>query len=152
MASNKSRLFARAQTALLCAFTALFFLDRTPVLASIQSPSIGTALCVAGLLLMIAAFVSLRAVIQIAPQPKPDGHLVTSGPYQWLRHPIYTGMLALFIGLFLRKPTAPIGIASAAIIVFLIVKSRFEEQLLEQRYPEYRQYKTRSWGIIPGLR
>jgi protein-S-isoprenylcysteine O-methyltransferase Ste14 len=58
----------------------------------------------------------------------------------------------LFVGLFLRKPTAAVGIASAVIVTFFFVKAQFEEQLLQERYPDYAQYRARSWGIIPGLR
>jgi protein-S-isoprenylcysteine O-methyltransferase Ste14 len=144
--------YRNAQTALLCAFAALFFLDNSASVEAMQWPSLGAVLCMLGLVLMLAAFVSLRAVIQVAPEPKAGGRLVTSGPYRWLRHPIYTGMVLLFVGLFFRKPTAAIGIASVVVITFLIAKSRFEEELLQERYPDYLQYKMRSWGIIPGLR
>ena len=144
--------YRNGQAALLCAFVVLFFLDHSPPFAAIQSAAFGTTLCTLGLLLMLAAFVSLRAVIQVAPEPKAGGHLVTGGLYRWLRHPIYSGMVLLFVGLFLRKPTAAVGIASAVIITFLFVKALFEEQLLQERYPDYAEYKARSWGIIPGVR
>lgn len=144
--------YRNGQAALLCAFVVLFFLDHSPPFEAIHSTSFGTTLCLLGLLLMLTAFVSLRAVIQVAPEPKAGGQLITSGLYQWLRHPIYTGMVLLFVGLFLRKPTVAVGIASAVIITFLFAKAQFEEQLLQERYPDYLQYKACSWGIIPGLR
>jgi protein-S-isoprenylcysteine O-methyltransferase Ste14 len=150
---RKSLRFRNAQIAMLCTFAVVFFLDHTARLFSSSGAAIaGAALCLLGLLLMLAAFVSLRAVIQIAPEPKAGGHLVTSGPYRWLRHPIYTGMLLLFIGLILRKPTLLIAIAAATVVVLLFVKAEFEERMLQERYPEYLQYKRRSWGIVPGLR
>src|SRR2546425_12805778 len=66
-----SRNFAIAQTALLCVFAAATFLDRGPrLLAAGGVPGvIGSSLCVAGLLLMLAAFASIRGMIQIAPEP-----------------------------------------------------------------------------------
>jgi protein-S-isoprenylcysteine O-methyltransferase Ste14 len=150
---SKSTNYGRAQTVLLCLFAVVFFLDHSARLITSPGSSIaGAVLCVLGLVLMFAAFMSLRAVVQIAPEPKQGGHLVTSGLYRWLRHPIYTGILLLLAGLFLRKPTAPIAIAAAAAIGFLLVKAGLEEQLLLERYPEYAHYKTHSWGIIPGLR
>jgi protein-S-isoprenylcysteine O-methyltransferase Ste14 len=144
--------YRNAQIALLCAFALLFVLDHSVPLEAIHFKVGGATLVALGLLLMLAAFVSLRAVIQVAPEPKAGGHLITSGPYRWLRHPIYTGMLLLFIGLFLRKPTAAVGIASAVMVAFLMVKAAFEEELLQARYPEYTAYRTRTWGVLPGIR
>ena len=150
---RKSTNYLMVQSVLLCAFAAVFFLDHSArLISSSVSAAAGAALCVLGLLLMFAAFMSIRAVVQIAPEPKAGGHLVTKGVYRSLRHPIYTGILLLLVGLFLRKATVPIAIASAVVILFLLMKARFEEQLLLERYPEYAQYKTRSWGMIPGLR
>jgi len=90
-------------------------------------------------------------VIQVAPEPRAGGHLVTSGIYTYLRHPIYTAILILVAGLFLRKPTAFMGLVSAITIIFFLLKVRVEEKLLLARYPEYGEYKRRAWGIIPGI-
>ena len=95
--------------------------------------------------------VTLRAVVQVAPAPREGGHLVTRGIYGWLRHPIYTAIVIVILGLFLRQPTVVVAIAGAAAVVFLIVKVRFEESLLLERYPEYAAYRRRTCGILPGL-
>ena len=58
----------------------------------------------------------------------------------------------LVAGLFLRKPTIAIGIAAAVVVLFLMVKVRFEQVLLRARYPQYGDYQRRTWGVIPGLR
>jgi protein-S-isoprenylcysteine O-methyltransferase Ste14 len=54
---------------------------------------------------MTFAFVSLRRVIQVAPEPKAGGHLVTSGVDRWLRHPIRTANVLIVVALLVRKPT-----------------------------------------------
>lgn len=147
-----SRIYAAAQTLLLVAFAGVFFLDTRPRLFAVGSPgTVGTALCAIGLLLMLLALVSIRGSIQIAPEPRVDAHLVTTGVYSRLRHPIYTAILALMVGLFLRKPTIPVAVMAVVVIAFLVVKSQFEEMLLLTRYPEYLEYRTRTWGIVPGL-
>jgi protein-S-isoprenylcysteine O-methyltransferase Ste14 len=105
-----------------------------------------------GLVMMFSAFASIRDAVQIAPEPRPGCKLVTHGIYRTLRHPIYTSILIMVVGLFFRKPTPPVAIASAVVIAFLIVKSRFEEKLLLSRYPEYVAYKSRTWGIVPFRR
>jgi len=152
-AERKSRNYGAVQTILLCVFAAAFMLDRSRPLFEPGTPGIiGLVLCAAGLALMVAAFATIRGVIQIAPEPRADGHLVTGGVYRWLRHPIYTAILILAVGLFLRKPTPAVALAALVVIVFLIVKSRFEETLLQIRYSKYAGYKTRTWGVVPFVK
>lgn len=145
-----SRNYAVAQTFLLSAFAGAFFLDTGPRLFPAGMPgTAGAVLCAIGLLLMLFAFASLGGSIQIAPQPKVGGQLVTRGVYGRLRHPIYTAIVILVVGLFLRKPTVSTAIMAAVVISFLVVKARFEETLLLARYPEYADYRRRTWGIVP---
>lgn len=147
---QKSNLFAAGQFVLIAIFATVFFLEPGPaVFVSMTIP--GTVIAVAGLVLMAAAFVSLREVIQVAPEPKAGGHLVTTGLYRRLRHPIYSGIVLLVIGLFLREPALYVAFLGVVLIAFLVVKSKFEERLLRERYPEYAESMRRSWGVIPGL-
>jgi protein-S-isoprenylcysteine O-methyltransferase Ste14 len=151
--SRRSRQYAVAQSVLIIAFAATaLFVREPPLLTSRFAEGLGQALCVAGVTLMAFAFAALRGVIQVAPEPKAGGHLVTTGIYRWLRHPIYTAIVAIVIGLVLRKPTLWLAIAAAVLVAFLFVKTRFEERLLATRYPQYSEYRKRSWGLIPGLR
>jgi protein-S-isoprenylcysteine O-methyltransferase Ste14 len=83
---RKSNLYAAAQTILIVVFAAVFFFAPGPALFA---PAVaGYAVSVVGLAIIAAAFISLRNVIQVAPEPRADGHLVTSGIYRWLRHPM----------------------------------------------------------------
>ena len=147
---RKSTLYAVAQFVLLAVFAAVFFLQPGRFLLSPMKIA-GVVVAFTGLALMAVAFVHLRDVIQVAPEPRADGHLVTSGVYAHLRHPIYTGIVFLVIGLFLGQPAVNVAIAGVVLLVFLIVKSRFEERLLGERYPEYAEYRKRTWGVVPGL-
>lgn len=154
MADNTHRTnrnYAVGQTVLLGVFAAIFLFDTGQHLLPDAFRAVGAALCGIGLVLLLSAFVSLRSAIQIAPEPKPGSRLVTGGVYKALRHPIYTAIVILVVGLFLRKPTVFVAIASAIVIAFLVVKARFEEQLLAARYPEYGEYRARTWGILPRL-
>jgi protein-S-isoprenylcysteine O-methyltransferase Ste14 len=151
--NQTSRSYALAQTVLLCVFAGAFFLTAGPALfVSTASKVAGAVLCVIGLLLMFSALASIRGAVQIAPEPRADAQLVTSGIYRRLRHPIYSAILLLVVGLFLRKPTVAVGVAAAVIIAFLLMKVRVEEKLLLARYPQYADYKRHSWGLMPWLR
>lgn len=147
--SARSRIYGAAQTILLFGYAAVgLFLSGPPLFKSATAAAVGNALWVIGLLMIGAAFFSLRHVIQVNPEPKSGGQLVTSGIYKWFRHPIYTAIVLVVVGLFLRKPTLALGIASAVVIVFLLLKTRFEEKLLAARYPDYSAYRARTWGVV----
>lgn len=69
---RKSNLYAVAQFVLIAAFAGVFFLKPGPAVF-VSMTTAGNILCVAGLVLMAAAFVSLRKVIQVAPEPTEFG-------------------------------------------------------------------------------
>ncbi len=144
--------YAAGQTVIIVAYGVLFFADSGPYLYDARfSRVVGLVCCAAGLLLGALGFVALRSVIQIAPQPRDGGRLITSGVYGRFRHPMYTAIVLVAIGLFLRKPTSAIGAANLAVIAFMVVKSRYEERLLAERYADYAAYKRHTFGVIPLL-
>lgn len=149
-----SRAYGIAQSAVFCAYAAAVLLDgSSPVLhATGVSRGIGAALALGGVAVMLAAIRTIGRSIQIAPAPKSTATLATHGIYGWLRHPIYTGIVFVSLGLFLRQPTILVAASTVVVIAFLAVKVRFEERLLLARYPTYAAYRTRTWGLFPFLR
>ncbi len=94
---------------------------------------------------MIAlGFLALGRNIQVAPHTKEGAQLVQSGIYRVLRHPIYSGIAACVVGLWLREPTLAAGIAGLVLVVFLGMKRRLEERFLLAAYPGYAQYRRRT--------
>lgn len=83
-----------------------------------------------------------------------EGHkLATSGPYAYVRHPIYTGMLGMLLATGLaisRWPAVP-----AALLVFFIgtlIRIRSEEKLLREAFgQEFDDYSKQVPAIVPGL-
>ena len=151
---RKSEVYGMAQTVVLILFAAaVFFGPATPILPSGRiSWTIGSVFCAAGIVLLVAAIARIGQSIQIAPEPKKNATLVTSGVYRWFRHPIYTSIVMIVVGLFLRKPALATAVAGVLVIIFLVIKVRFEEKLLRARYPEYSAYMERSIGILPWPR
>jgi protein-S-isoprenylcysteine O-methyltransferase Ste14 len=85
----------------------------------------------------------------IRPLPKTGGRLVTSGPYQWIRHPMYTTVLLGGGALALVPSPALGGAVWATLALVLWVKSIVEERWLSERYATYRDYAAASKRFVP---
>ena len=83
-----------------------------------------------------------------------QGHtLATSGPYAYVRHPIYTGMLGMLVATGLAV-SYWIALLAALIVFFIgtIIRVRSEERLLRCAFGEqFENYARRVSAIIPGL-
>lgn len=83
---------------------------------------------------------------------KVEHQLIRSGPYQWLRHPIYTGLLAMYLGAALVMGTwlAIVGLAMAGFAYWR--KIRLEEANLEVAFgADYDAYRRESWALVPWI-
>lgn len=148
----RSRAFTVLHYVLLLGYAAVVIFSRGDRLVSSNGFLVlGTGLSVVGALLLLAAVFTLRRVVQVQPEPRQGGHLITKGIYGRFRHPIYTAIALVAIGIFFRTPTLPNAIAAVLLITFFAIKARFEERLLALRYPDYAGYKRRTWGVIPGI-
>jgi protein-S-isoprenylcysteine O-methyltransferase Ste14 len=115
-----------------------------------------TILRVIGLLLAIfGGVIGLLAIRQhkyglnAVPTPRDSAPLITAGLYAQIRHPIYTGVLLAAFGLAVfHGHLVPLLIAFA-FVPFFTYKSRYEEKLLRQVYPEYTHYMTYTGRFWP---
>lgn len=77
------------------------------------------------------------------------GGLVRSGPYKYIRHPIYAAILYFFwagIGAHLSLASVAAGLLASAMTAVRVVA---EEKLLVRTYPEYREYAQTTARVIP---
>ena len=81
------------------------------------------------------------------------GHeLVTTGIYQYVRHPIYTGMLMMILGTALSLGTLGAAIGFLIILIGILLKLKQEEKLMAEHFAEeYESYKKRTKTLIPFL-
>lgn len=112
--------------------------------------AVGAGLVVAGLLFSVWARVVLGGNWSGTVTLKQGHEIVRRGPYRWIRHPIYTGLLLAFCGsaLALGQWRGLIGLA----LLFAAYwrKIHLEERRLEQHFgAAYADYRRRSWALIP---
>jgi len=82
-----------------------------------------------------------------------SGHeLVTDGPYRYVRHPSYLGMMISFVGWVLVFRSA-VGLAAAALgLLVLAQRIEAEEALLASQFGDrYAEYRRRTWRLLPGV-
>jgi protein-S-isoprenylcysteine O-methyltransferase Ste14 len=79
------------------------------------------------------------------------GHrLVRSGPYKFLRHPIYTAMLGMFLGTAIASSQYHALLGVVILILAYLRKSRLEDQILAQTFSnEYQDYRRDTWALVP---
>jgi protein-S-isoprenylcysteine O-methyltransferase Ste14 len=83
---------------------------------------------------------------------KEEHELIRTGPYKGVRHPIYTGILIMYVGTAVVTGTW-LALAGLAIALFAYWrKIRLEEANLRIAFgPEYDAYRRESWALAPGL-
>lgn len=143
------------------AIAAIFALIRLPgTRAWFQQrpPEVNPMEGVAGLIVCIFGFgLAVWARLHLGrnwgmPMSLKQGHeLVMTGPYRYVRHPIYTGMLLAMLGTALVN--GPIWVVVlVGMTIYCVYSARTEESLMLQQFPEqYARYKRRTKALIPFL-
>jgi len=100
----------------------------------------GAVLAVAGVAVAAWAVVALGSSLTPFPRPKPEGELVTTGPFAFVRHPLYTGALLLVAGVSLAYSWWAL-LATGALAVLWALKASVEERHLARAFPTYAAYR-----------
>lgn len=110
----------------------------------------GGVLCIAGLVFCVWARASLGRNWSGIITLKEGHELIERGPYRLVRHPIYTGLLAMFLATAIAY--GHLGGIVAVMLAFASfwIKLGEEEKLMRQQFPDqYRSYEQRVKRIIP---
>ena len=79
------------------------------------------------------------------------GGLVISGPYRYIRHPIYTSVcLFVWAGALAHASVSAFALAGL-VVTGGITRMHLEERSLVRRYPEYRDYSARTARMVPRV-
>ena len=139
---------------------AFMFFARRPILSSTSAvlwrvtPPLGIiadAITVIGLLVTLWARRTLGANWSSSVVFKERHELIEGGPYRFVRHPIYSGVLLMVFGTMLMWGRLVGVVAFVVVILGLSVKASFEERLLMKHFPQaYADYRRRvRAAIIP---
>jgi protein-S-isoprenylcysteine O-methyltransferase Ste14 len=107
-------------------------------------------LCVIGIHWL---FSSIGSGITPTSATRKQHILVTSGPYRWVRHPLYTVGASLFIAFGMMADNW--FIAGLGVLTFILMAVRTpkeEANLIEKFGDEYREYMKRTGRFLPKLR
>ena len=110
----------------------------------------GAALAVAGVSIALWARVILGSNWSGRVTIKQDHELIQRGPYAFVRHPIYTGLLLGMFGTSLVFGLIRCFVGLLIVFLGLWLKSQTEEQFMIQQFGEhYRQYRQHTRALIP---
>jgi protein-S-isoprenylcysteine O-methyltransferase Ste14 len=114
--------------------------------------TIGNVLFTIGAVLGIAGALPLGLRLSPYPAPTAGARLSTGGIFSLVRHPIYGGVILVFLGIGLRGGSWVAIIGAVVLVPFFWLKSSHEERLLVERFPAYPEYRTRvPRRFIPWL-
>jgi protein-S-isoprenylcysteine O-methyltransferase Ste14 len=102
-----------------------------------------------GSAILIIGSGSLGRGLTVSPLPNDGAQLRTDGPYRLVRHPIYSGVIALSLARTLHSRDRRQACLTALLIVLLEGKRSFEENALRERFPEYPSYAAVTPRFIP---
>ncbi len=114
--------------------------------------------CVLGLVAVVCGFaitfVSLRAntFASATIGLEKDQRVIATGPYRFVRHPMYSGMAVLVLGMPIGLGSVTALVTSVIVIAMLVLRLLDEEKLLRADLPGYSQYCARvRWRLAPKV-
>jgi protein-S-isoprenylcysteine O-methyltransferase Ste14 len=113
----------------------------------------GLAVGLAGAALLIWASVLLGRFLLHEAAVREDHALVVSGPYRFVRHPVYMGYLALLFGSGLATLNLCLLLLWPVSLLGILIQAASEEQLLRARFGhDYEHYANRTGRLVPRFR
>jgi protein-S-isoprenylcysteine O-methyltransferase Ste14 len=133
--------------------TAVGFLGHRFVPALSGFAEAGSVLATVGLLLAVWARVHLSIYWSDKVVLQTNHLLIRSGPYAYLRHPIYSGVLLAVLGTALVVGEWRGAVAFAILLTNYVIKAGREERILAQRFgAEFQDHVGRTGFLWPRLR
>jgi len=125
--------------------------------AAIDAPPwlhlLGLPLAGLGLALFWWMFRHLGLNVTSTSMPRTDATLITSGPYRFIRHPMYLAALILLLAASLLMANWIVAVGGVSCFALLAARSRLEERRLIEKFGDaYREYQRTTGRFLPRLR
>lgn len=115
---------------------------------------VGNALILVGFALTSWAM-AVNRNFEVAVRIQDDrGHnVITGGPYRYVRHPGYTGVIvAFYLGMPLALGSWPAAVAALIGLVVMVIRTAKEDQTLHEELPGYADFaQDTRYRLIPGV-
>jgi protein-S-isoprenylcysteine O-methyltransferase Ste14 len=114
---------------------------------------VGLAVGLAGAVLLVWASVLLGRLLMHAAAVREDHALMESGPYGYVRHPVYAGYLALLLGSGIASLNVCLWLLWPVSLLGIVIQAASEEHLLGERFgQDYERYIRRTGRLVPRYR
>jgi protein-S-isoprenylcysteine O-methyltransferase Ste14 len=119
---------------------------------SISIAVLGVAITAAGFAVAFWARAHLGGNWSSAVTVKVGHQLVRTGPYRWVRHPIYTGLLIAAVGTAIELRQLRGALALPLLYIGFRIKSKVEERAMTNTFgADYQEYQRSTGAIVPKL-
>ena len=109
---------------------------------------LSTACVLIGMIMMLVTIRHLGRSFSLVPQARS---VVQTGPYRWIKHPLYFSEQIAILGVVLQYLTPVTVIVFVLHIGVQVCRILYEEDLLRRNCPEYSSYETSRWRLIPCI-
>ncbi len=114
--------------------------------------AIGAVICVFGLFVTLWARWTLAGNWSSDVTFKHNHELVKTGPYRFVRHPIYTGLLVMALGTAISAGRLRCWLGLVVVGIGFWIKLRQEERLMLRHFPdEYPAYRKQVKALVPFI-
>jgi protein-S-isoprenylcysteine O-methyltransferase Ste14 len=107
---------------------------------------LSTACVLAGMIMMLVTIRHLGRSFSLVPQARS---VVQTGPYRWIKHPLYFSEQIAILGVVLQYLTPVTVIVFVLHIGVQACRILYEEDLLRRNCPEYSRYEASRWRLVP---
>jgi protein-S-isoprenylcysteine O-methyltransferase Ste14 len=114
----------------------------------------GLALFFAGIFLMASTMaVNPWAEATVRIQTDRGQQVVRTGPYRFVRHPMYVGMILMYFSIALMLGSMWALAIGALMAALLVIRTAFEDRTLRRELPGYEEFATTvtRWRLLPGI-